>query len=424
MPQRCHRHRVRLTAAAAAATLCVFSFAAVAAQAADTIEFSTTRATQPINLGPPVKLGVEAKVVKFKTNRHDRAALRGVRAAAALRRKSAAQVRIGTVANDRMAAIQSALDEAQGNEDALSEEIMQRAVDRYQGGSSADLAFLLSGSSLSGLIDRSKVLHDQSSQDAQLVADYAFTTARLEELRQVLDDIAQTAGERADNLNARADRAEDSLVAARTVHQQSADTASRAPVENEGGVDSKTGATTANGTWYVMDGAFQAQLYLPSTASSYDGGSTNFPAQPATPQQIATVLSDPRIQLDASGIHDIQTHQIDGRLLQAMELGAEQFHFLRVTALKGDHGTYTASGNVSEHSFGCAMDIGTVGTTYITPSSQTSGGEVEQAVRFFAGLGQIAPVLAPHQVISLFDLGGATMALGDHGDHIHVGYHC
>jgi hypothetical protein len=70
------------------------------------------------------------------------------------------------------------------------------------------------------------------------------------------------------------------------------------------------------------------------------------------------------------------------------------------------------------------MDIGTIGTTYITPGSQTPGSEVEQAVLFFNGLGAIKPDLAPHQVISLFDLGGATLSMGDHGDHIHVGYSC
>ena len=30
--------------------------------------------------------------------------------------------------------------------------------------------------------------------------------------------------------------------------------------------------------------------------------------------------------------------------------------------------------------------------------------------------------MAPHQIISLLDLGGATLALPDHADHIHVGF--
>jgi hypothetical protein len=31
--------------------------------------------------------------------------------------------------------------------------------------------------------------------------------------------------------------------------------------------------------------------------------------------------------------------------------------------------------------------------------------------------------IRPHQIISLLDLGQNTMALPDHGDHIHVGFH-
>jgi hypothetical protein len=30
--------------------------------------------------------------------------------------------------------------------------------------------------------------------------------------------------------------------------------------------------------------------------------------------------------------------------------------------------------------------------------------------------------MAPHQIISLMDLGGPTMVLPDHADHIHVGF--
>ena len=30
--------------------------------------------------------------------------------------------------------------------------------------------------------------------------------------------------------------------------------------------------------------------------------------------------------------------------------------------------------------------------------------------------------MAPHQIISLLEIGGATMAMADHADHIHVGF--
>jgi len=35
---------------------------------------------------------------------------------------------------------------------------------------------------------------------------------------------------------------------------------------------------------------------------------------------------------------------------------------------------------------------------------------------------QLQGTMAPHQIISLLQLGGATMALADHNDHIHIGF--
>jgi hypothetical protein len=35
---------------------------------------------------------------------------------------------------------------------------------------------------------------------------------------------------------------------------------------------------------------------------------------------------------------------------------------------------------------------------------------------------QLQGAFAPHQVISLFSIGGATLSMPDHADHIHVGF--
>ena len=50
---------------------------------------------------------------------------------------------------------------------------------------------------------------------------------------------------------------------------------------------------------------------------------------------------------------------------------------------------------------------------------QEPGGITEQTVR---RLMRLQGTMAPAQIISLLDLGGATMALSDHGDHIHLGF--
>src|SRR4029079_14747477 len=87
-----------------------------------------------------------------------------------------------------------------------------------------------------------------------------------------------------------------------------------------------------------------------------------------------------------------------------------------VTSLKSGHSERTTSGNISEHSSGNAVDIAKVNGVPII-GHQDKGGIAEQTVR---RLMLLQGTMAPHQIISLFEVGGATLAMGDHGDHVHV----
>jgi hypothetical protein len=78
----------------------------------------------------------------------------------------------------------------------------------------------------------------------------------------------------------------------------------------------------------------------------------------------------------------------------------------------------TASGNVSEHSSGSAVDISAINGTPIT-GHQGKGSITETTVR---RLMMLQGTMEPHQIISLMDLGGNTMSLPDHYNHIHVGF--
>jgi hypothetical protein len=256
------------------------------------------------------------------------------------------------------------------------------------------------------------MLKDRSASDERVFADYDATIEKIEDYKAVLEQLQEITGDQAQRLDDRANRLDSVLVAAKVGHDE-------APEDEAGGAKPKG----IDGTWYVMDGAFQAQLFLPGAAGNYDGG-TRTPHRIATPMEIQKALSV--VDFDASGIQDVVTGQIDGRILDALILAAARVGTVKVSSLKSDHGVYTASGNVSEHSYGCAADIGTIGSTYITTSSKTPGSQVEQADRVCNGLGTTSghPDLAPHQVISLLDRGGATLAMGDHGDHIHLGYAC
>jgi hypothetical protein len=130
------------------------------------------------------------------------------------------------------------------------------------------------------------------------------------------------------------------------------------------------------------------------------------------------VLSDERIDIYECGRDDIRSGQIDRRVLATLEYLAESGLSPTVTSLKCGHGFYTSSGNVSEHSSGNAVDIAMVNGIPIL-GHQEPGGVTEVTVR---RLMQLQGTMAPHQIISLLEIGGATMAMADHNDHIHVGF--
>jgi hypothetical protein len=130
------------------------------------------------------------------------------------------------------------------------------------------------------------------------------------------------------------------------------------------------------------------------------------------------VLSDERIELDDSGRTDVQSGQIDRRVLATLAYLAESGLRPTVTSLKSDHGLMTASGNISEHSSGNAVDIAQLNGVPIY-GHQEPGGVTDQGVR---RLMRLQGTMAPHQIISLLDYGANTYAMSDHHDHIHVGF--
>ena len=136
------------------------------------------------------------------------------------------------------------------------------------------------------------------------------------------------------------------------------------------------------------------------------------------PQLERRVLADDRVEIYPCGRDNIRAGEIDRRVLATLEYLAESGLRPTVTSLKCGHGYYTSSGNVSEHSSGNAVDIAKVNGIPIL-GHQEPGGITEQTVR---RLMQLQGTMAPHQIISLLDIGGATMAMADHNDHIHVGF--
>ena len=87
--------------------------------------------------------------------------------------------------------------------------------------------------------------------------------------------------------------------------------------------------------------------------------------------------------------------------------------------MKCGHGFFTASGNVSQHSSGNAVDIAMVNGIPII-GNQGKGSITDLTIQRLLTLDD---AMKPDQIISLMTFEGADnpMAMGDHADHIHVG---
>jgi Peptidase family M23/Transglycosylase SLT domain len=130
------------------------------------------------------------------------------------------------------------------------------------------------------------------------------------------------------------------------------------------------------------------------------------------------VLADGHIDIYPCGREDIAAGRIDRRVLATLEYLAESGLSPTVSALRCGHSYHTKSGNVSEHSSGNAVDISKVNGMPIL-GHQEPGGIADQTVR---RLMLLQGTMVPHQVISLLSIGGPTMAMADHADHVHVGF--
>ena len=157
----------------------------------------------------------------------------------------------------------------------------------------------------------------------------------------------------------------------------------------------------ANGTNVLRDGPTIGQILLMSK-----------------PLLQKRVLADSHIDIYDCGRADIAAGRIDRRVLATIEYLAESGLSPTVTSLRCGHSYLTKSGNVSEHASGNAVDIAKINGVPIL-GHQEPGGVADQAVR---RLLLLQGTMVPHQVISLLELGGPTMAMTDHDDHIHVGF--
>ncbi len=133
------------------------------------------------------------------------------------------------------------------------------------------------------------------------------------------------------------------------------------------------------------------------------------------------VLDNPNIQIYECGRQDIRAGIIDRRVLASLEFLVSRGMNPTVTSLNCGHGFLTSSGNVSEHSTGDAVDVAAINGIPIN-GHQGEGSITDKAVRQLITL---QGTMKPHQIITLMQYKGVdnTLALADHYDHIHIGFH-
>lgn len=354
----------------------------------------------------------------FTLGKRDKTALRAQKRASAKRVQADRARNRQTLYASRIAHVETLIADAESAHGTMRLQVERRLVERYKStaadANADDLAFLLAAESMGDVIERSSLLGEQSEQDAQLLQEYEVTTARLAQLQQALDELREAEADRTLELEEQADELDQKVAGAREAHVEAS--ASR-PLRKGAGQD---------GTWLIApDGGFgpdpsMLAAFTGRAGGTYNGGART-PARPANAAQIAAALNHPQLDIYAGGRLDIARGMVDGRVLDALVALATRFGGVRVTSIISGHGVYTTSGNISMHTLGCAVDIGSVSNIVIQSSTQGPGSITEQSVLFLAGL---PGDLSPHQVISLNSYGGPTLAMGDHHDHIHLGYSC
>jgi hypothetical protein len=133
---------------------------------------------------------------------------------------------------------------------------------------------------------------------------------------------------------------------------------------------------------------------------------------------IRRVLADPRLEIYSCGRTDIRTGQIDRRVLATLEFLAEKGFRMTITSLTCGHGFLTASGNVSNHSSGNAVDIAAINGIPVL-GNQGPGTLTDALLKSVL---QLQGSMVPEELISLENLGGPSFPLADHADHVHIGW--
>jgi hypothetical protein len=127
------------------------------------------------------------------------------------------------------------------------------------------------------------------------------------------------------------------------------------------------------------------------------------------------VLSDANITLSPVAIEDLQAGRVDPRLSNVL-VRAAQVAPIAISVFQTGHSYLTVNGSVSNHSFGRAADISTVGGEAVTPTN-------ESARTLALALARLPDEIRPTEIGTPWAVDDpAYFTDGDHQDHLHVGF--
>ncbi|MEK6251341.1 MAG: lytic transglycosylase domain-containing protein [Actinomycetota bacterium] len=165
--------------------------------------------------------------------------------------------------------------------------------------------------------------------------------------------------------------------------------------------------------WYVQQVLDQADQIAGHCSTQTADWSVALPAATSAPINWTNLTLSNGLEL-----RDIQAGAVDPRIMGLLGM-ITQSHKVTITALRSDHSEFTSEGNVSNHFFGRAMDIGAVDGVSCTDTAPNAPcGELGRT------LAQLTGPMYPTELIYCFDLDGPgpAFARSDHCDHVHVGF--
>ncbi|MEJ7824536.1 MAG: lytic transglycosylase domain-containing protein [Solirubrobacteraceae bacterium] len=132
------------------------------------------------------------------------------------------------------------------------------------------------------------------------------------------------------------------------------------------------------------------------------------------------VLHSDDIDVYPGGRKDIAAGHISRQVLATLVFLERSGLKPSVSSLTTGHSLRTTSGNISAHSYGHAVDISAINGIPIS-GNQGAGSITAKTLKKLVAL---QGYQRPNQVISLMTIDGQdnTLAMGDHDDHIHVGF--